>query len=55
MAKRTARGKSRSIRNRGKPIRANRPGFRKKVIGHTSGIKYIRRVNKIKGKEYERV
>ena len=46
----------RTSRHRGsKPIRQNRPGWRKIVIGHTSSGKKFQGPKKIKGKDWEKV
>jgi len=48
MAKRTSR-------KGGKEIRQNRPGYRKKVVGHTIKHQYGGKKVKIKGKTWEKV
>jgi hypothetical protein len=49
------KGKRKARRN-GRPIRQNRPNYRKKVLNpHFGGIKYRHRGQKIKGKTWEKV
>lgn len=46
----------RTARANGKPIRQNRPGWRKVVIKrHVGGFKYVHRGYKIKGKDWKKV
>ncbi len=51
MAKRTTRGKP----GKKKPVRQNRPDYRKEVIGRTKGSHHYNRPRKIKGKKWEKI
>lgn len=46
----------RIARSRGtRPVKQNRPNWRKKVMGYTPKKRHFNRPKKIKGKDYEKV